>query len=579
MRGGALRFVWSYIRRVKWALFLGVLSTLASVALTLAIPVLVGRAIDVMIGAGQVDFGVIADLSWRIAVMIGVNVLCQWVAGVCFNHLSFRVAKEMRVDMMAKLMRLPLSYLDSHRQGETLGRMTADVETVADGLLMGMSQLVGGVATILATLVFMFVLNWLVALAVVVLTPLSLFVARFIAGRIHSGFARQATLRAQETGYVNEMFVHQKTVQAFLGTSRAQRGFDEIDRDWQKVATKAVFFSSLVNPATRLVNAVVYAVVAALGALTVTGKISLGASLTVGGLSIMLSYANQYTKPFNEISGVVTELQNAFVCADRVRELLTSPQEADDADGVVLESPQGDVELSDVSFAYTQERPLIEHLTLRVKSGERVAVVGPTGCGKTTLINLLMRFYDVDAGNIKVDGVDVRDLTRHSLRYHYGMVLQDTWIRHASVWDNIAIGKPDATREEIVQAAKEVRADSFIRRLPSGYDTIIDGDGSLSEGQKQLLCIARVMLLKPPMLILDEATSSIDTRTEIKIQEAFAKLMAGKTSFVVAHRLQTVKDADLILVMKDGHVIEQGSHADLMAQEGFYYSLYMGGLN
>ena len=576
---GTLRFLGRYIAKVKLPLALGVLTTLVSVGLTLYTPVLFGRAIDEMVGVGQVDFGVIATLSWQTAVMIAVNVLCQWVSGVCFNNLTFRITKDMRVDMMAKLMRLPLSYLDTHRQGETLGRITSDVETVADGLLMGFSQLVSGVATILATLVFMFVINWLIALAVVVLTPLSLFVARFIARRIHSGFARQAETRAKQTGYVNEMFTHQKTVGAYLGEARAAKEFEEINGEWEKVATKAVFYSSLTNPSTRLVNAIVYAAVAALGALSVTGAISLAEGLTVGGMSIMLSYANQYTKPFNEISGVITELQNAFVCCDRVRELLDAAEETDEPNATRLVSPRGDIDVKDVSFAYDPHRPLIEHLDLRVQAGERVAIVGPTGCGKTTLINLLMRFYDVDRGEIDVDGKDIRTLTRPSLRYYYGMVLQETWIRHATVADNIAIGKPDATREEIEQAAKEVYADSFIRRLPQGYDTVIDDDGSLSVGQKQLLCIARVMLIKPPMLILDEATSSIDTRTEIKIQKAFGTLMQGKTSFVVAHRLQTVMDADVILVMKDGHVVETGTHDALMAQRGFYYTLFNSGLN
>ncbi len=576
---GTLRFLGRYIAKVKLPLALGVLTTLVSVGLTLYTPVLFGRAIDEMVGVGQVDFGVIATLSWQTAVMIAVNVLCQWVSGVCFNNLTFRITKDMRVDMMAKLMRLPLSYLDTHRQGETLGRITSDVETVADGLLMGFSQLVSGVATILATLVFMFVINWLIALAVVVLTPLSLFVARFIARRIHSGFARQAETRAKQTGYVNEMFTHQKTVGAYLGEARAAKEFEEINGEWEKVATKAVFYSSLTNPSTRLVNAIVYAAVAALGALSVTGTLSLAEGLTVGGMSIMLSYANQYTKPFNEISGVITELQNAFVCCDRVRELLDAAEETDEPNATRLVSPRGDIDVKDVSFAYDPHRPLIEHLDLRVKAGERVAIVGPTGCGKTTLINLLMRFYDVDKGEIDVDGKDIRTLTRPSLRYHYGMVLQETWIRHATVADNIAIGKPDATREEIEQAAKEVYADSFIRRLPQGYDTVIEDDGSLSVGQKQLLCIARVMLIKPPMLILDEATSSIDTRTEIKIQKAFGTLMQGKTSFVVAHRLQTVMDADVILVMKDGHVVETGTHDALMAQRGFYFTLFNSGLN
>lgn len=573
-----VRWLAGYIKKSWGWLALSLLLALAMVGLTLYVPLLVGEAIDCIVEAGNVDFARIGVLIGQIVALVCANLVCTWCNAAVNNRLTYSIVKHIRVDLFAHVARLPLSYLDTRAAGDTLSRMIGDVEEVADGLLLGFTQLFSGVVTIVATLVFMFYIHWPVAIAVLVVTPVSLFVARFIARKIHSHFSVSAATRAKQTALCDEMIVNQKTVQGYCRTAAVQAQFDKVNAELQQVDTKAVFYSSLTNPCTRFVNAVVYALVAALGALAVTGALPVGGLLSVGTLSVLLSYASQYTKPFNEISEVVTELQKAFVCASRVRELTVQPMESDCVDPVEVPCV-GQVDLDNVDFSYVEDRPLIQGLNLHVKPGQRVAIVGPTGCGKTTVINLLMRFYDVDNGSIQVDGVDVRAMRRHTLRYRYGMVLQETWIRHATVRDNIALGKPDATFDEIVEAAKATHCDGFIRRLPQGYDTVIADDGCLSAGQKQLLCIARVMLCLPPMLILDEATSNIDTRTELKIQSAFATLMQGKTSFVVAHRLSTIRTADVILVMNQGHVIEMGRHDELMAKQGFYYTLYQSGLS
>ena len=541
-----------------------------SVAAQLYIPILCGDAIDLMLGKGNVDFAGVGRIIVEVLVVAVVAAFAQWLLSVCNNRITFSVSRDLRNEALRKIQTLPLSYLDSHPSGDIVSRMVADVDTFADGLLMGFTQLFSGVLTILGTLLFMLSENVVITLVVVCITPLSLLVASFLAKRSYKYFQGQSSVRGEQTALVNEMIEGQKVVQAFGHEAESLDAFDEVNGRLQDVSLKAIFFSSMTNPATRFVNNIVYAGVGLVGALY-----AVRGGITIGQLSVFLNYANQYTKPFNEISGVVTELQNALACAARVFELLDAEDQVPEAENAKVLETDGHVELKDVSFRYLPDRPLIEGLNLDVKPGQRIAIVGPTGCGKTTLINLLMRFYDVNGGSIKVSGTDIRDVTRASLRGSYGMVLQDTWLRAGTVRENIAYGKPDATLEEVVAAAKAAHADSFIRRLPEGYDTVIAEDGgNISQGQKQLLCIARVMLCLPPMLILDEATSSIDTRTEVRIQKAFARMMQGRTSFIVAHRLSTIREADVILVMKDGHIVEQGNHDELLAAGGFYAKLY-----
>ena len=541
-----------------------------SVAAQLYIPILCGDAIDKMLGKGNVDLAGVLRIATSILVVAAVAALAQWLLSVCNNRITFSVSRDLRNEALRKIQTLPLSYLDSHPSGDIVSRMVADVDTFADGLLMGFTQLFSGILTIFGTLLFMLRENVPITLVVVCITPLSLVVAGFLAKRSYGYFQSQSTVRGKQTALVNEMIEGQKVVQAFGHEAESLAAFDEVNGQLQDVSLKAIFFSSLTNPATRFVNNIVYAGVGLVGALY-----AVRGGITIGQLSVFLSYANQYTKPFNEISGVVTELQNALACAARVFELLDAEDQVPEAENAAALQPDGHVQLQDVSFRYLPDRPLIEGLSLDVQPGQRIAIVGPTGCGKTTLINLLMRFYDVNSGSIKVSGTDIRDVTRASLRGSYGMVLQDTWLRAGTVRENIAYGKPDATMDEVIAAAKAAHAHSFIRRLPEGYDTVIAEDGgNISQGQKQLLCIARVMLCLPPMLILDEATSSIDTRTEVRIQKAFARMMQGRTSFIVAHRLSTIREADVILVMKDGHIVEQGNHDQLLAQGGFYAKLY-----
>lgn len=566
-----LKKVLAYIRRY-WG-YLGISIVLAgiTVALTLYLPVLTGRAVDFIIGSGNVDFAQIFSVLKKMAVIILFTAAAQWIMNACNNRLTYNIIRDIRKEAFEKIEKLPLKYIDGHSHGEIVSRVIADVDQFADGLLMGFTQLFSGIVTILGTLLFMVSINITITAAVVVITPVSLVVASFIAQKTFSMFKLQSETRGEQTAFIEEMVGNQKVVQAFSHEDEALEKFDEINDRLQKCSLKAIFFSSITNPATRFVNSLVYAAVGVVGAFTaITGGIS------VGQLSALLSYANQYTKPFNEISGVVTELQNALACAARVFELIEQPSEIPDVpDAVVLEKADGNVELEHVSFSYVPEQKLIEDFNLSVQPGQRVAIVGPTGCGKTTLINLLMRFYDTREGIIRVSGVPVKNITRESLRDNYGMVLQETWLRSGTIRDNIAMGKPDASDEEVTAAARASHAHSFIKRLPHGYDTVITEDGgNLSQGQKQLLCIARVMLCLPPMLILDEATSSIDTRTEMKIQEAFAKMMQGRTSFIVAHRLSTIQEADIILVMKDGSIIEQGNHEELLAKNGFYANLY-----
>ena len=541
-----------------------------SVAAQLYIPILCGDAIDLMLGKGNVDFADVGRIIVEVLVVAVVAAFAQWLLSVCNNRITFSVSRDLRNEALRKIQTLPLSYLDSHPSGDIVSRMVADVDTFADGLLMGFTQLFSGVLTILGTLLFMLSENVVITLVVVCITPLSLLVASFLAKRSYKYFQGQSSVRGEQTALVNEMIEGQKVVQAFGHEAESLDAFDEVNGRLQDVSLKAIFFSSMTNPATRFVNNIVYAGVGLVGAVY-----AVAGGITIGQLSIFLNYANQYTKPFNEISGVVTELQNALACAARVFELLDADDQIPEAENAAVLQPDGHVQLEDVSFRYLPDRPLIEGLSLDVKPGQRIAIVGPTGCGKTTLINLLMRFYDVNGGAIKVSGTDIRSVTRASLRGSYGMVLQDTWLRAGTVRENIAYGKPDATLDEVVAAAKAAHADSFIRRLPDGYDTVIAEDGgNISQGQKQLLCIARVMLCLPPMLILDEATSSIDTRTEVRIQKAFARMMQGRTSFIVAHRLSTIREADVILVMKDGHIVEQGNHDELLAAGGFYAKLY-----
>ncbi len=565
--------IWKHIRKYWFYIVCSLIFAALSVASQLYVPILTGNAIDHMIGVGKVDFAGVAAIVRVIVAATAVTAISQWIFGICNNKITYNVSRDLRNAAIAKIQRLPVSYLDAHPTGDLVSRVIADVEQFADGLLMGFTQFFTGVLTILGTLGFMLYVNVPITLVVVCVTPLSFIVAGFIAKKTYRNFHIQTEVRGEQTAFINEMIEGQKVVQAFCHEKENVEQFDEMNERLQKASLKAIFFSSITNPATRFVNNVVYAGVALVGALfAVSGGIS------VGQLSCFLSYANQYTKPFNEISGVVTELQNAMACASRIFELLDEEERTPDkTDARVLTEEQvdGTVEISDVSFSYVPDRKLIEHFNLSVKPGERVAIVGPTGCGKTTMINLLMRFYDVDAGKICVSGTDIRDISRISLRRSYGMVLQDTWLKSGTIYENIAYGKPDATKEQVIEAAKAAHAHSFIKRLPDGYDTVISEDGgNISQGQKQLLCIARVMLCLPPMLILDEATSSIDTRTEIKIQQAFASMMKGRTSFIVAHRLSTIREADIILVMDSGKVIEQGTHKELLAEKGFYAKLY-----
>ena len=565
--------IWKHIRKYWFYIVCSLIFAALSVASQLYVPILTGNAIDHMIGVGKVDFVGVAAIVRVIVAATAVTAISQWIFGICNNKITYNVSRDLRNAAIGKIQRLPVSYLDAHPTGDLVSRVIADVEQFADGLLMGFTQFFTGVLTILGTLGFMLYVNVPITLVVVCVTPLSFIVAGFIAKKTYRNFHMQTEVRGEQTAFINEMIEGQKVVQAFCHEKENVDQFDEMNERLQKASLKAIFFSSITNPATRFVNNVVYAGVALVGALfAVSGGIS------VGQLSCFLSYANQYTKPFNEISGVVTELQNAMACASRIFELLDEEERTPDKAGArVLTEKQvdGTVEISDVSFSYVPDRKLIEHFNLSVKPGERVAIVGPTGCGKTTMINLLMRFYDVDAGKICVSGTDIRDISRISLRRSYGMVLQDTWLKSGTIYENIAYGRPDATKEQVIEAAKAAHAHSFIKRLPDGYDTVISEDGgNISQGQKQLLCIARVMLCLPPMLILDEATSSIDTRTEIKIQQAFASMMKGRTSFIVAHRLSTIREADIILVMDSGKVIEQGTHEELLAEKGFYAKLY-----
>lgn len=573
-RGTLLR-VLQYVKPYRVLVIVSLLCACVSAAAQLLIPILTGKAIDQMIGAGQVNLsGVLVFAVW-IAVVAALSAVAQQFLATSNNKIAYNISRDLRNAAFHKLQRLPLSYLDAHPSGDLVSRMIADVDTFSDGLLMGFTQLFTGVVLIVGTLTIMLIKNWMIALLVVVLTPLSMFVASFIARKTHHYFTEQARVRGQQTALINELIEGQKVVQSFGHEAASLSDFDCINDELGRVSLNATFFSSLTNPSTRLVNNIIYAAVALVGALS-----AVGGGISVGDLSVFLSYASQYAKPFNEISGVVTELQNALACAARVFSLLDEDDRVPDKGNAAVLSPKGTIDLKDVCFRYVPDRPLIEGFNLHVKPGQRIAIVGPTGCGKTTMINLLMRFYDVNSGAILVDGTDIRNATRHSLRKSFGMVLQDTWLKAGTIRDNIAYGRPDASEEDVIAAAKAAHAHSFIRRLPDGYDTVItENGGNISQGQKQLLCIARVMLggengELPPMLILDEATSSIDTRTEIKIQSAFARLMNGRTSFIVAHRLSTIQEADVILVMKDGHIIEQGTHEELLKKQGFYANLY-----
>ncbi len=560
-----------YIGKYKLLIPVSMLFALITVALTLYVPKLIGDAIDLIVGKDNVDFDGVARLLLISAILIGITAISQWLMSTVNNKISYNVARELRFDAFKKIEKLPLSYLDTKPQGELVSRVINDTEQVSEGLLLGFTQLFSGVLTILGTLALLLYINWKVALVVVILTPLSLFIAKFIASRTYNMFKLQSQTKGEQTALIDEYIGNQKTVKAFAHEDEALEAFAEVNDRLERASLRAIFFSSLTNPTTRFVYSVVYAAVALVGALMV---IDTDGAFTVGELSCLLAYANQYTKPFNEISGVITEFQSSLASAGRVFELIEEPAESPDADKS-LSIADGDVELTDVSFSYVPEKPLIENLSLSVKAGQRIAIVGPTGCGKTTLINLLMRFYDVNGGSIAVDGEDIRDVTRTSLRKNYGMVLQDTWLSGGTIKENIKFGMPESTDDEVIAAAKAAHAHSFIKRLRDGYDTVVgEGGGNLSQGQKQLLSIARVMLCLPPMLILDEATSSIDTRTELKIQEAFLKMMEGRTSFIVAHRLSTIREADVILVMKNGNIIEQGKHDELLSHGGFYAELY-----
>ena len=568
--------VFSYIGKYRPLIFLSALFALVTVALTLYIPILIGEAINLIVDKGAVDFEGVGTISLKIAILIGATFVFQWLMGMINNRIAYHVSHDMREAAFSKLERLPLSYIDTHSSGDTVSRIIADVDQFSDGLLLGFSQLFVGVVTIIGTLAFMVALNWKIALVVVLLTPISLFVARFISSRTHSMFSMQTKTRGEQTALINEMVTNRKVVIAYSKEGEVIERFDEINEKLEKYSLNAIFFSSLTNPTTRFVNSIVYAAVALTGALTAIATAGTAVPFEIGELSCMLAYTNQYTKPFNEISGIITEFQGALACAKRIFELIEEDEEIpDDSDALTLSNIEGNVCATDVSFSYDKSKRLLYGMNVDVKPGQRVAIVGPTGCGKTTLINLLMRFYDVDGGVITVEGEDIRRITRKSLRAGYGMVLQQTWLKSGTVKENIMMGKPDATDEEIVAAAKAAHAHGFIKRLPNGYDTVIgDGGDMLSQGERQLLCISRVMLSLPPMLILDEATSSIDTRTEIHIQKAFLSMMQGRTSFIVAHRLSTIKEADVILVMKDGRIIEQGSHEELLAKGGFYNTLY-----
>ena len=559
------------IRPYRFTLALSLIFAVITVILTLYFPLLTGEAVDCIIGEGMVDFAAIAPIAVKMAVIAALTALSQWAMNICNNRITYNVTRDIRDEAFKKIEILPLKYIDNHSAGDIVSRVIADVDQFADGLLMGFTQLFTGVLTILGTLFFMFRINTVISLVVLLATPISLFVAAFIAGRTYRLFRLQSETRGEETAFIDEMIGNQKVVQAFCHEDKSMKKFDEINSRLEKASLLSTFFSSITNPSTRFVNSLVYTSVGIVGAFSV-----IGGNLSVGQLSAFLSYANQYTKPFNEISGVITELQNAIACAARIFELIEEkPQTPDSDNAVVLGTADGNVELKNVYFSYSPDRSLIENLNLSAAKGQRIAIVGPTGCGKTTLINLLMRFYDVDSGSISVDGNDIRNVTRKSLRSNYGMVLQDTWLKSGTIRENIVMGKPDATDEEVIAAAKASHAHSFIKRLPQGYDTFITEDGgSLSQGQKQLLCITRVMLCLPPILILDEATSSIDTRTEMKIQHAFHQMMEGRTSFIIAHRLSTIQDADLILVMKDGRIIERGTHSELLEKNGFYAKLY-----
>ena len=552
-------------------LILSLVFAVITVGFTLYAPILIGDAVDFIVGKGQVDFGKILQILVKLAVIIGVTSVAQWLMNLCNNQITYRVVKDVRMNAFEHLQKLPLKYVDSHPYGETISRIITDVEQFSDGLLMGFSQLFTGVVTIAGTLAFMLSINVKISLIVIFITPLSLFVASFVAKKTYNMFKIQSETRAQMTSLVDEMVGNQKVVQAFGYGKRSLERFDTINEELKTCSIRAIFFSSITNPSTRFVNGLVYSGVGIFGAV-----LAIQGVITVGQLSCFLTYANQYTKPFNEISSVLTEIQNAFACVKRVFDFIDEEVETQDKEGaLILQQTDGSMELQHISFSYRKDTPLLKDLNLHVKQGQKVAIVGPTGCGKTTLINLLMRFYDIDAGKIYVSGHDVKEITKDSLRANFGMVLQDTWLKSGTMAENIAYGKPEATRAEIIEAAKAAHAHGFIKRMSDGYDTVISEDGgNLSQGQKQLLCIARVMLKLPPILILDEATSSIDTRTEIKIQEAFQKMMEGRTSFIVAHRLSTIKEADIILVMKDGNIVEQGNHEELLARNGFYAKLY-----
>ena len=573
---GTMKKVLNYVGRHGFFIAVSMILAVVIVALTLYAPILIGNAIDEIAGKDNVDFSNVAQILMKTAVVIGITAVLQWVMNAINNRITYHVVRDIRNAAFRHIEVLPLSFIDANPYGDIVNRVIADADQFSEGLLMGFTQLFTGVATIVGALIFMFTISWPIAVVVVVATPLSLFVAKFIASRTYRMFRLQTETRGKQTAFIDEMIGNQKVVQTFSHEEKSLRDFDVINDRLAEYSLKATFYSSLSNPSTRFVNSVIYAGVALCGALMCISSAGTAAAFTIGQLSCCLSYTNQYTKPFNEISGVITELQNALACAARLFELIEEkPQVEEPADAVKLTDVKGSVKLDNVSFSYVPDRKLIEDLSLTVKPGQRVAIVGPTGCGKTTIINLLMRFYDVNGGSVSVEGSDIRNVTRRSLRESYGMVLQETWLKSGTIRDNIVMGKPDATDEEVIAAAKASHAHSFIKRMPQGYDTVIGEDGgSLSQGQKQLLCITRVMLCLPPMLILDEATSSIDTRTEIKIQDSFAKMMKGRTSFIVAHRLSTIREADVILVMKDGHIIEQGNHEQLLAQNGFYANLY-----